>query len=819
LKAVIMDVTEHHGQNDGFTATRLAAMGLYPFPLRAPDPNDPGAFKRPAHAGWQQEAEARSPEYLAVLDRGRFNLGLHLGPSRLVAVDTDTDEAESWAAKHLPETPWLCRTAHGWHRFYRVPDGMDPPRNGKPMPGLDIRGDGGYVLAPGSWHFGEGVPYRPEGDWSTPINQLPPYDPARFPAKASKLKPSPLAAPIDGKKHTALDDRREQKIAEYLAECNPAIEGQGGQTTLFNTAMKCRTALGLDLETTKRMLWDHYNPRCLPPWSNDQFSEFLHHVADGWTQAADPQGADLPQVIVEPPEDAVVHESLEVLARRGCLYQRGHQLVHVSTPPPRSGQADPPGPMIVPATAAWLRLELSQCVCFQKHGRRGPERCLVPEWVPQLALELPDHAGIPELLAVAETPLFLPDGVIHCARGLDPATGIYYAPLGEVPNVPEHPTREQAQAAAAALLELVADFPFAADVHKAAWLALLATVVARFAIAGPVPFFLIDANGQAAGKGLLTRISSIITLGRDPVSSVASADPEEFGKCILATLIQGPRLAWLDEARSPFGGRRFNGLVTATTYTDRILGVSRTWTGPHYSVWIATGNNVQLTADTPRRCVHVRLEPPQERPEDRQDFRIPDLVAYVRSHRVELLGHVLTILRAYQVAGRPGQGLTGWGSFETWSDLVRSAVYWVTGLDLDTRKELAVTADNTTEAAAALVEILGTLFPNDKQFLASDVLAAYEARESCGTWLYPRLREALDSLNTNPMKGPSVRGLGNLLKGRRGRNLNGWRLEGVAGGKYGMAYRIVRVDGQPAGIEPTQKGASRKTRKLTRAKY
>ena len=55
---------------------------------------------------------------------------------------------------------------------------------------------------------------------------------------------------------------------------------------------------------------------------------------------------------------------------------------------------------------------------------------------------------------------------------------------------------------------------------------------------------------------------------------------------------------------------------------------------------------------------------------EEQAFNIPDLKAWVLLHRPELLVAALTVLRAYFVAGRPGQGLSPFGSFEAWSDLI-----------------------------------------------------------------------------------------------------------------------------------------------------
>ncbi len=156
-------------------------------------------------------------------------------------------------------------------------------------------------------------------------------------------------------------------------------------------------------------------------------------VPDG---EATPLDDGLPSITVRPPEDAVVNQALEALAKQGRLFQRGHQLVHVSAPPAGVAQKEPQGPTIVQASGAWMRLELSQVAAFYRHTEEELKRIMVPEWLPQLALEKSDFPGLPELYAVAETAVFLKDGTIHDTPGLDPSTGIYFAPLGKVPTIP-----------------------------------------------------------------------------------------------------------------------------------------------------------------------------------------------------------------------------------------------------------------------------------------------------------------------------------------------------------------------------------------------
>jgi hypothetical protein len=56
------------------------------------------------------------------------------------------------------------RTGKGWQLFFRHP-GVTIPNRAGIIPGLDVRGDGGYVVAPPSVHP-NGKQYR----WEVPIN-------------------------------------------------------------------------------------------------------------------------------------------------------------------------------------------------------------------------------------------------------------------------------------------------------------------------------------------------------------------------------------------------------------------------------------------------------------------------------------------------------------------------------------------------------------------------------------------------------------------------------------------------------------------------
>jgi putative DNA primase/helicase len=75
--------------------------------------------------------------------------------SEIVVVDIDSrDSADSFRAR-FPEIDFksipTVRTGRGWHLYFRHPGGTVQNRTGI-FPGIDVRADGGYVIAPPSIH-------------------------------------------------------------------------------------------------------------------------------------------------------------------------------------------------------------------------------------------------------------------------------------------------------------------------------------------------------------------------------------------------------------------------------------------------------------------------------------------------------------------------------------------------------------------------------------------------------------------------------------------------------------------------------------------
>lgn len=129
---------------------------------------------------WQafQAARPSEDQLQAWCARGPINLAIVTGAiSGVVVVDGDSPEALDWMRAHLPPTEMRTRTAKGEHWYYRHPGGRPIPNRARLRGGLiDVRGDGGYVVAPPSRHA-SGVRYERLGAWP-PVSALPIFDPA-----------------------------------------------------------------------------------------------------------------------------------------------------------------------------------------------------------------------------------------------------------------------------------------------------------------------------------------------------------------------------------------------------------------------------------------------------------------------------------------------------------------------------------------------------------------------------------------------------------------------------------------------------------------
>lgn len=338
-------------------------------------------------------------------------------------------------------------------------------------------------------------------------------------------------------------------------------------------------------------------------------------------------------------------------------------------------------------TDAWLYF-VSKRVDFLTQTKAGPRITSPPHHAMRM-VPTATAPRLPVLDGIVHTPYLDAAGDVIAVDGYNVRTRLVLRNTDvRMPDIPESPSRAQLAAAVQVLTdEWLGDFPFVGESAKANMVALLLTLTGRefFDLA---PLTVIDASTAGSGKGLLINTTNVIFEGHKPHLLELPADGEEQRKKITTALLAGNDLIVWDE--SPvITGRTLALILTAATYSDRLLGGNKMISVANRFTQVALGNNVQVWGDLKRRVVPIRLEPDTEHPEHRSNFRHPNLERWVIEHRGELLGAVLTIWRAWLAAGRPRAKVT-MGSFERWAGVVGGALECVgiTGFLADTAEWL-----------------------------------------------------------------------------------------------------------------------------------
>ena len=233
-------------------ALSYAARGWFVFPVKAQgkEPATPhGVLDATIHADTIRAWWSQQPA---------TNIGIAAGPSGLIIVDVDAKSGgrDSWGellvelGREIGETV-CCETGGGGLHFYYRADGQ-PIRNsaGRLGPGLDIRADGGYVVAPPSIH-----PSGGEYTWA--LGSSP---------RETEIKPFPavLAAKLAAKPDRVVIPQASTWLSELLSGVG---EGKRNDAAIRLAGLLRRR--GFDANTTLELL-KLWNGRNSPPLSDDE---------------------------------------------------------------------------------------------------------------------------------------------------------------------------------------------------------------------------------------------------------------------------------------------------------------------------------------------------------------------------------------------------------------------------------------------------------------------------------------------------------------------------------------------------------------------
>ncbi len=196
--------------------------------------------------------------------RGSAGHGIATGyRSGIFVIDLDSHAANEAFADmgECPDT-YTVATARGWHLYFNWPGFAVHTGKNVFGPGIDVRGDGGMVVAPGSEHVDGGL-YEVTED--IPIADAPAWLLERPELRGKIDQGTSDNAPTPVEPGTPIFGTRVELGKLACEEWDPH-----GGTTFFKLALRLVRDLELPLATCHELISQHFNPRAVDesgkPW-------------------------------------------------------------------------------------------------------------------------------------------------------------------------------------------------------------------------------------------------------------------------------------------------------------------------------------------------------------------------------------------------------------------------------------------------------------------------------------------------------------------------------------------------------------------------
>ncbi len=684
-------------------ALRYAANGIYVFPVTVERSNTDKKIVTPIDA-WPSastvDPDAIKQWFKAGGSWEHASLAIDTGKSKLVVIDCDIKgdkdgivEWEKLVNEHgIPPTANATTPGGGQHHYYRA-DPNRPVRNTQSVlaPRIDTRGVGGFAFASPSkdWRGSYQWVHDSEGHWG----MLP-----TVPEVVINLKQSAKSVThAIGEARTFTHEQAEIFCAPYLEKLRNAFDGEINST--LNTAAK---------------VFSHFVPDF---WSQEDAQDLLldalsHTEYDGQTWHAETT-IDSAFTSTEAKSDwkaALVEDSGQEMGPTARQAREGRPELHIGSPAicaewlkenigkgPLSGMFNKFGDIVhtpregedgyiplnedrrgtdgpvqvrrVIAEGLVARIQYGY-FCYRENSK-GKYAAMFPMAASRIAVAVPDMLlNLRNLRGVIHSPLIRKDGTILSAPGYDEATKLLHLPEPGllVPEVSASPTSQEVMQAVELLDYMTAGFDFLTEHDRANYFGLLMTPLLREMVPPPYKLGAIGAPQPGSGKSLLALIPRILYGG--VFRAEMPENDAELRKQITSILeVTTAPVVQFDNVSGVLRSSVLAGLLTSPTWDDRPLGRTDTVRCFNDRLWVITGNNLALGGDLVRRTLWVTIDPRVPSPHLRTDFAIRNLDQWVHEHRGQLLHALLTLIRAWVIAGK-ATVLRGNDGFARWIEAV-----------------------------------------------------------------------------------------------------------------------------------------------------
>lgn len=387
----------------------------------------------------------------------------------------------------------------------------------------------------------------------------------------------------------------------------------------------------------------------------------------------------------------------------GNLAQVSHTPSTLTDP---NGHFKAPLPKIDALDAVGIRRLIEANVVF-KTGSRGDSKIIdVPMNVIDTLLANKEHAA-PTVAGLLLHPSVHTDGTIWAGPGLHSASSLLY--VGEQFSSLEPYRRRAAKEALLRLRQtFLQGFAFATPEDADMALASLFTGVVRRMLS-QAPGFAYVAPMQSSGKTTLARMVHLILTGREmDACRFPEGKEEEMAKYLLALLQGNPVMICLDNLTDgiTFHSASLAQAITAPVFNSRLLGKTQTISCPTNTLFVVTGNNIQLGADEATRWLVVHLDTKSARPHERQ-FQHADIIEHGLKIRPQVLRDVVGIISGFLKFGEPSPPKT---RFPQWDKMVRQPLMWANASDAADAIQANIAKSPVINAGLALVLALHEYF-------------------------------------------------------------------------------------------------------------
>jgi putative DNA primase/helicase len=680
------------------------------------------------------------------------NIGLPTGAvNGIFVVETDTlvghavdgeaalRELEA-AHEALPETLTAESPTGSRHYYFRHPgNGLKVKNSASEIgPGVDVRGEGGMVVAPpsiradGAYRWLNDLPIADAPGWLIELVKRKPRSARRSATTEVEAHPIKIVAALEAIPNPDLGWDAWNAIGMATWRASGGSEAGFSAFDVFS-----RKSSKYDADTTAER-WQHYASSppeqigfgTLAHMANQADRDWLRKLdkrmeqelsranAVGESTAEAESGPKSPErkeqfalriiQVVSGQRYRAADETEDVLiaANRPVFVRAGKLVEPIWTEYLTSNGRKTKATVLRPLGLRNLAYMIGKhAAVYHKYDRHSERLTVVdpPNEVVATLLEL-GHWGFPHVAGLVNCPTLRPDGTLLHQPGYDAATQLWCAPDDDLvlPSISNKPSRADAETALQLLIDLVSGFPFVSDLDRSVALAAILAAVLRGSF-DVVPMTVFLAHDRGTGKSFLVDLISTIIRGRPCPVIAASRDEAEMEKRLGALILESAPIISLDNMSFDLGSDLLCQMTTQQIIKVRILGKSETPECEWRGLLFATGNNVHLTGDMTRRGLPCNLDAKVERPELRS-FAF-DPIARVLNDRGAYVAAAITIARAYRAAGSPSHNATRpLGSYGAWSSTVREPLIWLRQPDPAQGMDQARREDPERRATRELIE-------------------------------------------------------------------------------------------------------------------